>query len=130
MRSMPGNPHDGNTLAETIDQVSILADRTPKTVTLDRCYRGVELDGIQMPALGPEARHYANAARDDQAKERNRTDDRTPEDRQTPRTERAQTGAGRSAACLCRAARGLNVKLLLRVLRLSFFDGSRRCSPR
>lgn len=32
MRSMPGNPYDGHTLAETIEQVGILADRAPTTV--------------------------------------------------------------------------------------------------
>ncbi len=29
IRSMPGNPYDGHTLAETIEQVSILADARP-----------------------------------------------------------------------------------------------------
>jgi IS5 family transposase len=52
MRSMPGNPYDGHTLAETIEQVSILADRAPKTVIVDRGYRGVELDGIQILRSG------------------------------------------------------------------------------
>ncbi len=51
MRSMPGNPYDGHTLGETIEQVRILSDRTPKTVIVDRGHRGAELDGIQMPAL-------------------------------------------------------------------------------
>ncbi len=49
---MPGNPYDGHTLAETIEQVSILADRAPKTVIVDRGYRGVELDGIQILRSG------------------------------------------------------------------------------
>lgn len=51
MRSMPGTPYDGHTLGETIERVSILADRTPKTVIVDRGHRGAEPDGIQMPAL-------------------------------------------------------------------------------
>lgn len=44
MRSMPGNPYDGHTLAETIDQVSILSKTKPHTVIVDKGYRGVELD--------------------------------------------------------------------------------------
>ena len=43
MRSMPGNPYDGHTLAETIEQVSILANRQPKTVIVDKGYRGVQI---------------------------------------------------------------------------------------
>lgn len=52
MRAMPGNPYDGHTLAETIEQMSILADRAPKTVIVDLGYRGVELDGIQILRSG------------------------------------------------------------------------------
>lgn len=29
IRSMPGNPYDGHTLAETLEQVGILAERKP-----------------------------------------------------------------------------------------------------
>ena len=36
MRSMPGNPYDGHTLAETFEQVGILAERSPKTVIVVR----------------------------------------------------------------------------------------------
>jgi IS5 family transposase len=52
MRSMPGNPYDGHTLAETLEQVGILAERTPKTVIVDRGYRGVDLDGVQILRSG------------------------------------------------------------------------------
>jgi len=41
MRSMPGHPWDGHTLEETLEQVSILADRRPGTVIVDRGYQGV-----------------------------------------------------------------------------------------
>ena len=41
MRSMPGNPWDGHTLAETVEQASILTDKMPKTVIVDRGYQGV-----------------------------------------------------------------------------------------
>lgn len=36
MRSMPGNPWDGHTLDEMVEQVSILADRRPKTVVVNK----------------------------------------------------------------------------------------------
>jgi IS5 family transposase len=52
MRSMPGNPYDGHTLAETLEQVGILAERRPKTVIVDRGYRGVDLDGVQILRSG------------------------------------------------------------------------------
>ncbi len=54
MRSMPCNPYDVYTLAETIEQVSILAERTPRTVIADRGYRGGEHDGIHVLRFGPK----------------------------------------------------------------------------
>jgi IS5 family transposase len=41
MRAMPGNPYDGHTPAEALEQVEILTDTTPSTVLADRGYRGV-----------------------------------------------------------------------------------------
>ncbi len=52
MRSMPGNPWDGHTLHETLEQVGILANRAPKTVVVDRGYQGVEVDGVQILRSG------------------------------------------------------------------------------
>ncbi len=52
MRSMPGNPWDGHTLAETVEQASILMDRMPKTVIVDRGYQGVTVDGVQILRSG------------------------------------------------------------------------------
>ncbi len=52
MRSMPGNPWDGHTLAETLEQVSILANHRPKTVIVDKGYQGIQLDGIQILRSG------------------------------------------------------------------------------
>ena len=52
MRSMPGNPYDGHTLAETIEQVGILADRAPTTVIVDKGYQGVEIDGVRILRSG------------------------------------------------------------------------------
>jgi len=36
MRSMPGNPWDGHTLDETLEQVSILTNAKPRTVIVDK----------------------------------------------------------------------------------------------
>ena len=52
MRSMPGNPWDGHTLAKTIEQASILTDKMPKTVIVDRGYQGVVVDGVQILRSG------------------------------------------------------------------------------
>jgi IS5 family transposase len=39
-RALPGNPYDGHTLHEALEQVEILADRRPARVFVDRGYRG------------------------------------------------------------------------------------------
>ena len=52
MRSMPGNPYDGHTLAETLEQVSILAERKPTTAIVDKGYRGVEIEGVRILRSG------------------------------------------------------------------------------
>ena len=46
-RSFPGNPYDGHTLAEQIEQVSILTEDTgarPRQVMVDLGFRGVDAD--------------------------------------------------------------------------------------
>jgi len=49
---MLGNPWDGHTLAETVEQASILMDRSPKTVIVDRGYQGVTVEGVQILRSG------------------------------------------------------------------------------
>ncbi len=39
-RSMPGNPYDGHTLADVLDQVEVLTDIRPALAVVDRGYRG------------------------------------------------------------------------------------------
>jgi transposase, IS5 family len=39
-RSMPGNPYDGHTLVDALDQVEILTDIRPSLAVVDRGYRG------------------------------------------------------------------------------------------
>jgi len=52
MRSMPGNPWDGHTLEETLEQVGILNDRQPKVVIVDKGYQGVEVPNTQILRSG------------------------------------------------------------------------------
>lgn len=52
MRSMPGNPWDGHTLAETLEQVSILADAKPKIAIVDKGYQGAKVDGVRILRSG------------------------------------------------------------------------------
>ena len=54
MRSMPGNPYDGHTLAETLEQVGILTgtDGPPATAIVDKGYRGVEVEGVHILRSG------------------------------------------------------------------------------
>ncbi|WP_228098407.1 IS5 family transposase [Chitinilyticum piscinae] len=40
MRSLPGNPYDGHTLHEALEQLEILTDHCPKEVFVDLGYRG------------------------------------------------------------------------------------------
>jgi transposase, IS5 family len=47
IRSMPGNPYDGHTLDETIEQVSILANQRPRTAIVDKGYKGSEIDACR-----------------------------------------------------------------------------------
>jgi len=42
MRSMPGNPYDGNTVDSQLEQIGILTGTTPQTALVDRGYRGVQ----------------------------------------------------------------------------------------
>ena len=40
IRAMPGNPYDGHTLAEALEQVEILTNQRPELAIVDRGYRG------------------------------------------------------------------------------------------
>ena len=47
-RAMPGNPYDGHTLGEAVEQASIVSEVKPAMVFVDRGYRGVEIDQVQI----------------------------------------------------------------------------------
>lgn len=48
MRSMPGNPYDGHTPAEALEQVAILSDVPPEVAIVDRGYKGVAVEGVRI----------------------------------------------------------------------------------
>ena len=52
MRSMPGNPYDGHTLADALQQVEALTDHRPSTVVVDRGYRGHGVQGTRVLISG------------------------------------------------------------------------------
>ena len=59
MRSMPGNPYDGHTLHNAIEQVEILTATTPSIVLADRGYRGVTLEGERTRLILSHTRRLA-----------------------------------------------------------------------
>ncbi len=48
MRAFPGNPYDGHTLAEVLEQVEILTDQRPDMAFVDRGYRGHGVDTMKV----------------------------------------------------------------------------------
>jgi len=48
MRALPGNPYDGHTLAEALEQVEILTDQRPDMTFVDRGYRGHGVDNVKV----------------------------------------------------------------------------------
>lgn len=48
MRSLPGNPYDGHTLHEALEQVEILTDRRPNMAFVDRGYRGHGVETVKV----------------------------------------------------------------------------------
>ncbi|RKT20801.1 IS5 family transposase [Paraburkholderia sp. RAU2J] len=47
-RSMPGNPYDGHTLAEALEQAAILSDVKPEVAIVDRGYKGLAIEGVKI----------------------------------------------------------------------------------
>lgn len=52
MRAMPGNPYDGHTLAEALEQVETLTDQRPELAVVDRGYRGHGVTKTQVMISG------------------------------------------------------------------------------
>ncbi|MGR3366256.1 MAG: IS5 family transposase [Sagittula sp.] len=48
MRALPGNPYDGHTLHEALEQVEILTDRRPHMAFVDRGYRGHGVETVKV----------------------------------------------------------------------------------
>jgi IS5 family transposase len=55
-RSFPGNPYDGDTLAEQLEQAEILSDEKPHTAIVDLGYRGRSLEGVEILHRGKPKR--------------------------------------------------------------------------
>ena len=47
-RSMPGNPYDGHTLHEALEQAEIVSNVKPEMVFVDSGYKGAEIAGVQI----------------------------------------------------------------------------------
>ena len=52
MRALPGNPYDGHTLAEALEQVEILTDQRPELAVVDRGYRGHGVEATRVLISG------------------------------------------------------------------------------
>ena len=52
MRSFPGNPYDGHTLAPALEQVAILTEQRPDLAVVDRGYRGHGVDKTRVLISG------------------------------------------------------------------------------
>ncbi|QDJ12188.1 Transposase (plasmid) [Roseomonas mucosa] len=52
MRSMPGNPYDGHTLPDALQQVETLTDQRPSLAVVDRGYRGHGVQGTRVLISG------------------------------------------------------------------------------
>jgi IS5 family transposase len=52
MRSMPGNPYNGHTLADALQQVETLTDQRPTLAVVDRGYRGHGVQGTTVLVSG------------------------------------------------------------------------------
>jgi transposase, IS5 family len=52
MRSMPGNPYDGHTLGEALQQVETLTDQRVSLAVVDRGYRGHGVQGTRVLVSG------------------------------------------------------------------------------
>jgi transposase, IS5 family len=52
MRALPGNPYDGHTLGEALEQVEILTERKPTLAVVDRGYRGHGIEATRVLISG------------------------------------------------------------------------------
>ena len=52
VRSLPGNPYDGHTLAEALEQVEVLTDQRPRLAVVDRGYRGHSVETTRVLISG------------------------------------------------------------------------------
>ncbi len=98
MRSMPGNPYDGHTLAEALEQAAILCDATPGGRHRRPWLQGCLRRGCEDLPPGLAAGHHTRTTCDDQTAQRNRASHRSHEDRRKTRSQLAQGCARRRDA--------------------------------
>ena len=119
MRSMPGNPYDGHTLYEAIEQIGILTDHPPKEVFVDKGYKGVEVPGITIWRSGQRRNLTANIKK--AIKRRSAVEPvigHMKTDGRLVRNWLKGTFGDAIHAVLCGA--GHNIRMILRALRLYF----------
>jgi hypothetical protein len=107
-RAFPGNPYDGHTLAEQIEQATILMQDVkgapkPHTAIVDLGYRGVEVPGSRS-STGPDQEPERQGASSAQTASGGGARDRTPEGRLRATAELAERiGRGCAApGAVCR----------------------------
>ena len=100
----PGNPYDGHTLADALDQVEVLTDIRPSLAVLDRGYRGGPWRDAHPRADQRLAqRHYAHAGETPATTKRHRGRDRAHENRRS--TDPLPTQGNDRQCDLCRSLR-------------------------
>ena len=119
-RSFTGNPYDGHTLAEQIEQSTILMqnlDVQPEVAYVDLGYRGVDQDNLQKfrSSTGQGQGAHRRRAQTVQATTGHRAHHRTSEGRSPHGPLPPQRIRGRCPACSACAA-GYNIRWLLRMI--------------
>ena len=60
MRSFAGNPYDGHTLNEALEQVDILTDQRPDLAVVDRGYLGHAVEATRVLTSGTRRGSHSN----------------------------------------------------------------------
>ena len=115
-RSMPGNPYDGHTLAETLEQAEILSGVAAKRCYVDRGYKGAEICGVKIFRSG-QRRGVNTRALKRELKRRSAIEAVIGHMKTDGRMERCRLkGALGDALNAVLVAAGHNIRLLLRAM--------------
>ncbi|MEZ5584124.1 MAG: transposase [Candidatus Competibacteraceae bacterium] len=80
-RSFTGNPYDGHTLSEQLEQVSILCDQTPQEAYVDRGYKGTNTREIPKSSSRARNGNYCSTTSPTSSTQHHRTNHRAYENR-------------------------------------------------